>query len=441
MSNQNALTFKQAFSIVEDVLEIEGTPALLGEPGIGKSSFIEDLARHFKTAVFTLPVNQLADVSDLTGVRAVKSEDTNQWRQVTFPHATIMEAIEHAETHPDEHPILFLDEFNRATPDITSAVLSFTTLRRIGTMNFPDNLRFVVAGNDKGNVNAIDKASTSRFVPLKVKPDVETFMTLDNINPFIQMALRQNPDLIIAEPARNTSTTVIEEDDDSQDFESSIDSIMGEFGEPNNFEQITAPRTIMKLNQWLSRRGIDKSGSQKELDTLSQMISESLDDETSILRVTIEAFIGPTVLADTLIDLIHAHFNSAIASEAGPVTTDVLKNIRPSQNYINTLSRAQNVQDVEDLLDAMSEKEAKEMMIWLLGAENTKEINQNTAVASFISSTILSIDELESEDIKHIINVSQNSDNVSKLAMDTLLDSKASAIITIEPVLRNLLSN
>src|SRR5699024_7763864 len=149
------------------------TPALLGEPGIGKSALIEDLAREFKTKVFTLPVNQLADRADLTGVRMTQSAQ-GDWGQSFFPHETIMSAIRYAEDNPDEHPILFLDEFNRASSDITSAILSFQTLRRIGTIEFPDNLRLIVAGNDKGNVTALDKASITRFAVYRVKPDIET---------------------------------------------------------------------------------------------------------------------------------------------------------------------------------------------------------------------------------------------------------------------------
>lgn len=43
-------------------------PMLLGEPGIGKSSWVEDLAKEMKTKSFTLACNQLADKSDLTEI-------------------------------------------------------------------------------------------------------------------------------------------------------------------------------------------------------------------------------------------------------------------------------------------------------------------------------------------------------------------------------------
>ena len=40
-----------------DLLEAGRVPALMGEPGIGKSSFVEDVARRTNTRCFTLPCN------------------------------------------------------------------------------------------------------------------------------------------------------------------------------------------------------------------------------------------------------------------------------------------------------------------------------------------------------------------------------------------------
>ena len=48
-------------------------PMLLGEPGIGKSSWVEALATKLKTKCFTLACNQLADKADLTGARLTKT--------------------------------------------------------------------------------------------------------------------------------------------------------------------------------------------------------------------------------------------------------------------------------------------------------------------------------------------------------------------------------
>lgn len=128
-------------------------PMLLGEPGIGKSSWVEALATKLKTKCFTLACNQLADKADLTGARLVpvtdKDGNVNDYKQVFYPHAVIHDAIEYAIAHPDETPILFMDELNRTTPDVTSEALSIPTLRSIGSKQLPPNLRVITAGNDK----------------------------------------------------------------------------------------------------------------------------------------------------------------------------------------------------------------------------------------------------------------------------------------------------
>ena len=138
----------------------------MGEPGIGKSSFTEALAEAMDTKCFVLPVNQLADKADLTGARLVpyeQADGTTSYKQVFFPHQVIMDAIDYAVANPREWPILFLDEINRTTPDVTSASLSMPTMRAIGSIKLPSNLRLMIAGNDKGNVTTLDEASLSRF--------------------------------------------------------------------------------------------------------------------------------------------------------------------------------------------------------------------------------------------------------------------------------------
>lgn len=167
------------------LLDANRVPALMGEPGIGKSSFVEDVARRTNTRCFTLPCNLLADKADLTGARLVLDEKTGVWSQKFFPHSVISQAIEYAKGNPNEQPILFLDEINRTTSDVTSGTLTLVTLRRISDEDLPKNLRIIVAGNDKGNVTALDDASVSRFAIINVAPDASTLIeVLDkNLHP------------------------------------------------------------------------------------------------------------------------------------------------------------------------------------------------------------------------------------------------------------------
>ena len=99
------MKFNDTFTeIVKQDLEQGLTPALMGEPGIGKSSFVEALSYTMGTQTFTLPCNQLADKADLTGARLVPTADGKSYTQVFYPHHVIQDAIEYSRDNPREWP-------------------------------------------------------------------------------------------------------------------------------------------------------------------------------------------------------------------------------------------------------------------------------------------------------------------------------------------------
>ena len=72
------MKFDQTFTdLVKKDIEQNNIPMLLGEPGIGKSSWLEALAVQMHTKCFVLACNQLADKADLTGARLVPVTDKN----------------------------------------------------------------------------------------------------------------------------------------------------------------------------------------------------------------------------------------------------------------------------------------------------------------------------------------------------------------------------
>ena len=110
--------------------------------------------------------------------------------------------------------------FARNSADITSAILSFTTARTIGTYTFPDNIRFIVAGNDKGNIQALDSASISRFAQFTLIPSAAAWMAHEpNLNPYIEKVLKANPSYIFCKESGIVTSTVQDDDGDSYDAE------------------------------------------------------------------------------------------------------------------------------------------------------------------------------------------------------------------------------
>lgn len=330
-------------NFVSKDLAVGKIPMLLGEPGIGKSSWTEALATSMQTKCFTLAVNQLADKADLTGARLVPTGTDGNYKQVFYPHEVIMDAVEYANDHPRETPILFLDEINRTTADVTSAALSIPTMRRIGSIKLPPNLKVMIAGNDKGNITSLDEASISRFVLYRTEPDTQTFLDLrDDINPFVRAALTKNPSLIFCKSidVANADANANGDDDTNSNDSLCIDDIIND-GE--GMQQITTPRTIMSLSDWLNQ--FDK-------DELIQLMATPATVEginTNMLMEGIVGHAGYTNFAICVEDEIHAGINAMSATTASrtpkaPACYAGLKqqsDMVALQSYVGSLNEAE----------------------------------------------------------------------------------------------------
>ena len=217
---------------VNALLNTGSIPFLNGEAGIGKSSWVMALAEERNTQCFTTTCNQLGDKCDLTMAKTVPIPGTDDYMQKFFPSAMIQKAIDYAVAHPNEKPILFLDELNRTTSDITSALLSLATVRMLGNVMLPDNLLMIAAGNDKGNITPLDSASISRFWTINVLPDYDTFLRVNpDLNRLIRKTLAQNPEKYLL--CKQDEATI------------------GDDVDPESL-QFTTPRTISSLSRWLN---------------------------------------------------------------------------------------------------------------------------------------------------------------------------------------------
>lgn len=340
--------------IIRVDLEIGAVPALMGEPGIGKSSFVETLAMSMDTKAFTLACNQLADKADLTGARLVPYETPRgetSYKQVFYPHEVIQDAIEYAEANPREWPILFLDEINRSTSDVTSAALSLPTLRRIGSVALPSNLRIMVAGNDKGNVTALDEASLSRFSIYHVEPEAQTLIGIlgAEINPFVKTVLTRFPNLVFAKSAPN-AILVDGNDDDDDDTQASYSDLL-DSGE--EMLQLTTPRTIHSMSRWLN--AVPQAKLQEYLQTPVN------DDgrETTMLNEVIEAHIGNTPFATHLVAEIASGLSSGTSTQAQSLTA-------PKPNCFTSLQKAGSITDLEDLIEGLTDHEKSGSLLYAL---------------------------------------------------------------------------
>lgn len=387
-------------------------PMLLGEPGIGKSSWIEDLGRKLHTKVFTLACNQLADKADLTGARLVPVETSTgetTYEQVFYPHAIIRRAIAYAIENPHETPILFLDELNRTTPDVTSALLSIPTLRTIGNTDLPDNLRVIIAGNDKGNITTLDEASVSRFVLFPVEPDVETFIQVNTeLNPFVKTVLMQHPESLFCKMVQ--AVTSQSDDDDDDDGMTSIDEILDD-GEDMN--QITTPRTITGVSNWLNC--YDNAA----LMTLLQETHNRDGEEVSLLQEIIEGFTGRTnftkfLMAEIATNLMTVNNQSNVTSVPKPQCYDKMK-------------QCPDITALNQFISTMSDHDKSGCLVYALYEKTDNKAYINAILASGITT-------LESNDMKSLMSLF-GSDQLDDANVATFISNNAPLAVTLSSIL------
>ncbi|MDR0592587.1 MAG: AAA family ATPase [Bifidobacteriaceae bacterium] len=329
---------------LKDVLTLDlatgAVPALIGPPGVGKSSFIEALAAELGTRAFTLAANLLAVKEDLTGARLVSVAGGADYTQVFYPHVDIATAADYAADHPDERPILFLDEITRCPGDVQSALLSLVLLRRIGTKKLPDNLRLIVAGNDSGNVAAFDDASVSRFSIYHVEADAAVLKSyLDacdaGLHPSIAKALRTQADHVFEAPEI--------EFDDSDYVGDQVHTV----------RQITTPRTIDAFNRWL--QAASKAGA------LTAMATTVASGDVTVLGAAVQGHLGKTEFATAVYEDIIAQMNKA-AGTAGAPTTPII----PQPDTWDDIMAAATNTAREKLLGSLSSAERGQVLAFAM---------------------------------------------------------------------------
>ena len=380
--------------IVAIALKHKVVPALFGDPGIGKSSWLEALADKEGTKCFTVACNQLGDKTDLTGARTVPANKTQtDWKQVFFPHADIYDAITYAEAHPQENPKLLLDEYNRTTADVTSAVLSIITTKTIGNKRIPKNLDILIAGNDKGNIASLDEASISRTLVLDVEADTPTFLALhQDLHPVLREVLTANPDYIFG----RHSELLASMNQSEEDGEFVTDEI---YGMDSTIDQITTPRTIKYLSDILNNMPTDLLNA---LMSTTVTLKRYPDVVCSELDEIIFGAVGYTKFSDE----VTKRFPAYMASLSGSNQQTNQSVLIPRPPIVDALRTLSSYSDIEKEVSALDHR-AKSILLQFALADT----EDNKDIIKACMSTIEEIDEngysiiIHPEVAKNLLNV------------------------------------
>ena len=151
---------------------LEATPAshnimLVGNHGIGKSEILTEFFREKGMPVVALFLGQMSDPGDLIGLpcKDEKTGKTDFMPPYWFP--------------TDGSPIvLFLDELNRARPEILQTVMDLALNRKLAGKLLPEGSRIISAVNagDQYQLTDLDPALVSRFNIVNFKPTAEEWL-------------------------------------------------------------------------------------------------------------------------------------------------------------------------------------------------------------------------------------------------------------------------
>ncbi|MBQ1949863.1 MAG: AAA family ATPase [Treponema sp.] len=174
---------------------LENTPAeqnimLVGRHGIGKSRILEEYYTGKGFKVVTLFLGQMSDPGDLIGLpeKDEKTGKTDFLLPYWFP--------------TDRKPVvLFLDELNRARPEVLQTIMDLTLNRKLAGKALPMGSRIISAVNN-GNeyqLTDLDPALVSRFNIYEFAPSVENWLDWaenSGIDSRIIDFIRENPEFL-----------------------------------------------------------------------------------------------------------------------------------------------------------------------------------------------------------------------------------------------------
>ena len=162
MSNMSIKTFLT----VAEKLPVDTSVLLRGPHGIGKSQVVRQVAKQFNLPVIDRRLSQMTE-GDMVGLPSTDGEVTRFNPPDWYKRAC---------TNP---VCLFLDELNRATPEVMQAAFQIVLDRELNGWQLHSETRVFAAVNASAvyTVNEMDPALLDRFWTINLEPTVEDWVT------------------------------------------------------------------------------------------------------------------------------------------------------------------------------------------------------------------------------------------------------------------------
>lgn len=155
----------RTFLKVAPLLPGETSVLLRGAHGIGKSQVVRQVAKHFNLPVTDRRLSQMSE-GDMIGLPSTDGEVT-RFNPPDWYKAACKSPV-----------CLFLDELNRATPEVMQAAFQIVLDRELNGWKLHPNTRVFAAINTGGTytVNEMDPALLDRFWTVDLTPDTQDWL-------------------------------------------------------------------------------------------------------------------------------------------------------------------------------------------------------------------------------------------------------------------------
>ena len=247
-------------NITELLQLLDLTPAdhnlmLVGAHGIGKSEILTDYYSQKGMPVVALFLGQMSDPGDLIGIPN-KNEATGKTDFMPpwwFPL--------------DGKPVvLFLDELNRARPEILQTIMDLALNRKLAGRSLPEGSRIISAVNagDQYQLTDLDPALVSRFNVVNFRPTVQEWLLWArkaDIDPRVVDFIQENQIWLDKDPdAREGEDTGLDKTPDRRGWKRVSDLIRqaGELGQLHTkaISSVVGPRAASAFMASMSSRKI-----------------------------------------------------------------------------------------------------------------------------------------------------------------------------------------
>ena len=205
-----------------DITPADQNIMLVGDHGIGKSEILTEYFSAKGMKVVPLFLGQMSDPGDLIGIpnRNETSGKTEFMPPYWFPL--------------DGKPIvLFLDELNRARPEVLQTILDLALNRKLAGRSLPEGSRIISAVNagDQYQLTDLDPALVSRFNVVGFRPTAQEWLLWAEqagVDTRVRDFIRENPQWLDKDPdAKEGADTGLDKTPDRRGWKRVSDILRG----------------------------------------------------------------------------------------------------------------------------------------------------------------------------------------------------------------------